>query len=379
MTNTVKRQSFDRWNRHAPIIKPKCLSPGDTIGVFTPSSPSYRDNEGLFLNGLRNLERAGFKVKLGSLTQKRASQGYRSGTPEDRASEFMELVRDPDVHALMATIGGSNSSSMLPWLDFDEIRQQRKIICGYSDVTSLHLAIGAFARLSSFYGPAVMCWFGDWPEGCQRSRGWFLEAAIGHRAGARVVEAPPEWSNHARSWTNGEWQTQARNWTPSSGWQCFQPGKAVAPILAFNFNTLCAAAGTLYWPDLRGKILLLEDMDAPLSETERQLRQLEYIGAFDELAGLIVSKPELFKQQDAPFGYWDLWREVLGTRTYPIVTDFDCGHTLPMITIPQFAVVALVADSKKVEFQFLESATVAMPVDPKPPWRSAPTASSGIR
>ncbi|WP_417353668.1 LD-carboxypeptidase, partial [Flavobacterium alkalisoli] len=122
------------------ILKPYKLNKGDTIGIFTPSSPAYRANEELFLNGVKNIEALGFKVKLGSLTAKRASQGYRSGTPKERAQEFMELIKDDEVKCLISTIGGMNSNSIIPYLDFDLIREKRKIICGYSDVSSLHLS-----------------------------------------------------------------------------------------------------------------------------------------------------------------------------------------------------------------------------------------------
>jgi muramoyltetrapeptide carboxypeptidase LdcA involved in peptidoglycan recycling len=90
------------------LIKPLKLEIGDTIGIFTPSSPAYCANEELFLNGVKNIEKLGFKVKLGFLTEKRASQGYRSGTPQDRAKEFMDLINDNEVKALISTIGGMN-------------------------------------------------------------------------------------------------------------------------------------------------------------------------------------------------------------------------------------------------------------------------------
>ena len=147
------------------MIKPRRLAPGDTIGVFTPSSPSYISNEELFSQGLLNLKRLGFKVKLGDVTARRGSEGYRSASPEERARELMELIADHQVHAVMSTIGGNNSSSLIGYLDFDLIREKRKLMCGYSDVTSLHLAIQKFSGLSTVYGPAVMCWFGDWPDG----------------------------------------------------------------------------------------------------------------------------------------------------------------------------------------------------------------------
>jgi muramoyltetrapeptide carboxypeptidase len=92
----------------------------------------------------------------------------------------MELIEDPAVDGLISTIGGMNSSSLIPYLDFDKIRKSRKIICGFSDVTSLHLAILKFSGLRTIYGPSVMCWFGDWPSGVMESQEWFLDATMRH-------------------------------------------------------------------------------------------------------------------------------------------------------------------------------------------------------
>lgn len=120
------------------IVNPRFLKPGDTIGIFTPSSPSYVDNPELFENGIKNLSELGFKIKLGSLTKARANEGYRSASPQKRAEELMELILDSEVSGVISTIGGYNSSSMIPFLDFKAIRKSRKVFCGYSDVTSLH-------------------------------------------------------------------------------------------------------------------------------------------------------------------------------------------------------------------------------------------------
>ncbi|RZA06205.1 MAG: LD-carboxypeptidase [Proteobacteria bacterium] len=339
------------------ILKPYALNPGDTLGIFTPSSPSYGENEGLFQNGLKHLASLGFKTKLGNLTAARGNQGYRSGSPQERADELMSLVRDPEVKGLVATIGGNNSSSLIPYLDFAEIRRSRKLLCGYSDITSLHLAYLHYAGLSSLYGPTAMTWHGEWPNGIPESSAWFLEAATKHRGGSREVLPPARWSNHRRSWDNGDWQKIPRQWQLNPGWTMLSPGQVEAPILAVNLNTLLTAAGTPYWPHLNGKILLLEDMAAPLSGTERALRQLSLMGTFDQIAGLIIGKPEYYEQEGAPFDYDDIFREVIGPRPYPIVSNFDCSHTVPMISIPQLSPVALSADAANgVSFTFLDGA-----------------------
>jgi muramoyltetrapeptide carboxypeptidase len=318
------------------LLSPRPLRPGDTLGVFTPSSPAYLDNPGLFENGIRNLEKLGFRVKLGSLTARRSGQGYRSGTGRERAAEFMELVHDPEVHGLMATIGGNNSSSLIPFLDFGAIRSSRKPIIGYSDVTSLHLAILKRAGLRTFYGPAVMCWFGEWPDGVAESSESFLDAVQRHVSGPRELVPPSRWSNHRRSWLDGAWRNQPREWKSQPGWKTLVPGEVTAPVVAANLNTLMTAAGTPDWPELDGRILLIEEMDAPLAREERSLRQLERIGAFDRIAGLIMSKPEVYDAQGAPFDLDALLMEIVADRpAFPIITRFDCGHTLPMLTIPQ--------------------------------------------
>ena len=327
-----------------PLICPEPLRKGDGIGVFTPSSPAYTINPGLFDNGVKNLEALGFRVHLGELTQKRASEGYRSACGESRAKEFMGLIADPSVRCLISTIGGQNSSSMIPFLDFEAIRKSRKIICGFSDVTSLHLSILHYAQLRTFYGPSVMCWFGEWPDGIQESTNSFLQATMMHRSGEREVRPFSLWSNHRRRWDNGEWQTVERIWQPNSGWTILSEGTQEAPLLAFNLNTLMSAAGTAYFPNLDGVILLLEEMDAPLGREERHFRHLDLLGVFDRIGGLIVSKPENYSQSGAPFGYDTLIQEIVGPREYPIITNFDCGHTVPMETIPQGITARLQAD-----------------------------------
>jgi len=337
------------------LITPRPLRHGDTIGVFTPSSPGYRFSTALFENGLASLQKLGFKIKLGKLTEMRSADGYRSGTGAERADEFMSLIRDPQVNALMATIGGYNSNSMIPFLDFDEIRENRKVICGYSDVTSLHLSILKFSRLRTFYGPTVMCWFGEWPNGVEESSKWFMDAVMENGPKHREIVRPSRWSNHKRSWGNDDWKNLPREWIENDGWQVIQPGLAEAPIVAVNLNTCLSAAGTPYWPDLKGKILLLEEMDAPLMKEERGLRQLQLMGAFDSISGLIFSRPEVYSQEGSSNNLRDLIVEVIGKRIYPIIYDFDCGHTVPMITVPQEIRCRLDATGKIARFSFLES------------------------
>lgn len=338
------------------ILKAKKINKGDTIGIFTPSSPSYIINEGLFLNGIKNIEKLGFKIKLGFLAKKRAQEGYRSGSGQERAQEFMELIKDDDVSALISCIGGTNSSSLIPYLDFDCIRKKQKIICGYSDVTSLHLAILKYSRLRTLYGPALMTWFGEYPNGIKESSESFLKNTMESHFGERVLKPFPFWSNHIRNWSNDDWKNQKRKWKKNSGWKVLNPGYSEGEIIVANLNTLLSAAGTDYFPDLERKILLVEEMDAPWSLQERSFRQLQLMGIFEKISGLVIGKAEKPNNEGAVFGLNELILEIVGERSYPIVSEFDCSHTVPMHSIAENSKVSL--DAKKdynVVFKTLEA------------------------
>jgi muramoyltetrapeptide carboxypeptidase LdcA involved in peptidoglycan recycling len=338
------------------LIKPLKLEIGDTIGIFTPSSPAYCANEELFLNGVKNIEKLGFKVKLGFLTEKRASQGYRSGTPQDRAKEFMNLIKDNEVKALISTIGGMNSNSMIPFLDFELIRKKRKVICGYSDVTSLHLSILKYSGLKTLYGPAIMTWFGEYPNGIEESIESFLSAAMDNSNEPREIEPFTQWSNHFRDWSNGDWKNIPRQWNKNKGWKVLNSGKVEGEIVIANLNTLMSSAGTEYFPDIEGKILLIEEMSAPWSKEERSLRQLQIMGVFDKITGLIMGKVEMPNDEGAPFDLNELLLEVIGKRPYPIVSEFDCSHTIPMHTIGERCSVIIEANNEyDVKFKILDS------------------------
>lgn len=178
--------------------------------------------------------------------------------------------------------------------------------------------------------------FGEWPDILPETKESFLCAVSDSSQTPRRLGPPINWSNHLRGVQSGEWKTVPRRFEKNPGWKTLIPGKVEAPVLIANLNTLCTAAGTSYFPDLTGKILLIEQMKAAFSMDERNLRQLERMGAFDCIAGLMMGKPEFLDPENAPFSYDELLLEVVGQdRPYPIVSGFDCSHTNPMLTIAQ--------------------------------------------
>jgi len=346
--------------RYTPyeLLKPKSVRKGDMVGLFTPSWPGHVILQDKYQHSLRELQRIGFRYKEGSLTGTSLSQGYRSAPPQERAAELMELVRDPDISLLMATIGGNNSASLIPYLDFDLIRKSRKVFCGYSDITSLHLAIARYSGLATIYGPTLIPAFGEAPHILPYSYETFFNLISGRVQEGTLLHPPSEWSCQFIDATLPGWELVKRQFSPNKPWKVVSPGCVQAPLVVADLETLMSSAGTAHFPDLQGCILLLEQMEASLSSEERYLRQLDLIGAFDQIGGLIFSKPYNFKGEGAPFSHEDLVREIVGQRSYPIVMEFDCGHTFPMLSLAQGLVVSLTADGEGIKLCVQQSAVV---------------------
>jgi len=122
------------------------------IGVYAPSNPAHIWFEEKYLLAKKQLEDMGFEIVEGDLVKDRVYQGYRTASAKERAEEMMNLVKNKDIDIMMPVIGGYNSGSLLPYLDFDEIEKSKKKFFGYSDITAIQLAILKKTNLKPIYG-----------------------------------------------------------------------------------------------------------------------------------------------------------------------------------------------------------------------------------
>ena len=115
-------------------------------------------------------------------------------------------------------------------------------------------------------------------------------------------------------------------------------------------------AGTKHFPDFQGKVLLIETMSGNMGSEERLWRHLDLLGIFDQITGLLVGKFENLNMLNAPFSHADLILEIVGKRDYPIISEFDCSHTIPMLTLSQLSEVHIKASKpQNVEFNILSA------------------------
>ena len=322
---------------------PQKLQYGDTIAVFSPSSPATKTARTRYLRGKGYLESKGFSVLEGSLTGKQ--DGYRSGSIAARAQELNALLHNPQIKCIMAAIGGMNTNSILPYVDYDALRKNPKIIVGYSDVTALLLAIYAKTGLTTYYGPALVASFGEYPPYVNDTFSYFSAVTMGVNTAPYLLPTPTVWTEERLDWNT---QTAAKKPQPNA-LITVQSGKAEGRLLGGNLNTMQGIWNTAYFPKIQqGDILFLEDSLKDAADLERSFSLLKLSGVFDKIGGMILGKHELFDDLQTGRKPYEILQEVLGKTDFPILAAFDCCHTHPMLTLPIGCTVSLDATRQTV-------------------------------
>lgn len=324
----------------------KCLKPlkqGQCIGYFSPSSPATVFAPKRHARAKAYLEKKGFELRAGSLTGK--TEGYRSGSIKERAEELNALIRDPHVRCIMSTIGGMNSNALLPYIDYDALRKDPKIIVGYSDMTAILLGIYAKTGITTFYGPALVASFGEYEPLVDETFGYFADICMAKANVPHSFPIPVGWTDEFI-----DWQTQDRvKSVRDNAWVTLSPGKATGRLIGGNLNTMQGIWGSPYMPEIQdGDILFIEDSLKDIATVERSFCMLKLSGIFDRIGGLILGKHELFDDKGTGKTQQDVLLEVLDEKRLPILSEFDACHTHPMLTLPIGAKVTLDADEKSV-------------------------------
>lgn len=340
----AQEKIVDMINKNQMTVKyMNKLKPGDTIGIFSPSSPITYFCPERFHRGKKYLETMGFKILEGKLTGK--NDFYRSGNIKERAEELNELIRNPEVKCIMSTIGGMNSNSILPYIDYEAFKRDPKIIIGYSDVTAILLGIYAKTGINTFYGPALVASFGEFPPFVDYTYRYFKEILIDDVKLPYSYKMPEFWSDEQIDWNI---QDRAKKKVENS-WITVHGGIARGRVIGGNLDTMQGIWGSEYMPEIKkGDILFIEDALKDIATIERSFSLLKVNGVFDRVSGIILGKHQVFDNSGTGRKPYEVLLEVLGDRKLPFIADFDCCHTHPMFTLPIGCEIELNATEKKV-------------------------------
>jgi len=305
------------------------LMKGDTIAFFSPSSPITAKAPKRFLRAKKYLLEKGFNLVEGKLTGK--EDFYRSGSIMQRAEELNALIMNEEVKCIISTIGGMNSNSLLPYINYEQLIKHPKIIIGYSDMTAILLGIYARTGLITYYGPALVATFGEFSPYQDMSFTYFCDMLVNPPQLPYTLPTPPYWTDEYISWEEQE-RSKIQN---SNKLLTVNSGIAKGRLIGGNLNTMGGIWGSRYMPEIKeGDILFIEDGLHDIATIERGFSLLKINNVFEKVSGIILGKHELFKDLGTGRKPYEVLLEVIGDPKFPILADFDCSHTHPMLTLP---------------------------------------------
>jgi len=311
---------------------PKALKHGEVVAIISPSAPTSYYCPKRFLRGIKMLGLMGYKVKIEKNTHK--CLNHTAGGIEDRISDIHSAFSDKEVKAIICTIGGMNSNTLIDRLDYELIKNNPKIFCGFSDITVLQLAIFKMTGLITFSGPALLPTFADYPEMQEFSKNHFTHI-VSNIDENNLGQLPTsnKWTDEYLVWDTED--SQPKNFKSNDGWKILKVGQSKGILLGGNLGAMMTLAGTKYWPNFNNKILFIDidDEERPNS-VDRYLTQLNTIGVFDKISGLLVGRLHSktgFKKKNY---FENLLMSIVGNCSFPVIINMDFGHTDPLLTLP---------------------------------------------
>ena len=282
-------------------IRPPVLKRGDTIGLVTLGSPLDTTIINIRAQLLRNM---GFNIVFGRHVY--SYGGIVAASAEQRADDLMDMFRNPNVKMILSTRGGTGVQTILPYLDFGVIRQNPKIISGYSDITILLNSLYQFSNLITFHSLMLIDFR---PETPAYNFNQFFEATSTVRS-PRIIQNPP-----------------------NIALRSLVPGNVTGPIVGGNMTSLVNALGTPYEINTQGKILFLEETHSPTNMIFRYLTQLLMSGKFRDCLGIIMGE---CTNCPVSYGttYEDLINDLLVPLGKPLMVNLTTGHGFYKAAIP---------------------------------------------
>lgn len=310
------------------------LQPGDTVGIISPAGATVqRDRLDLVIDAVQAL---GLVPKVGPNAL--ARYGYLAGPDADRAADINAMFADPTVAALMPIRGDWGSARVLPYLNYDQIRANPKVLIGFSDITALLLGIYAQTGLMTFHGPhGLTSWRADQIEPLRR------------------VVMQGEQLTYTNPLVGAD---QDRLMRDQGRIQTITPGKASGRLIGGNLSVISGIVGSPYMPDTTGAILFLEDIGEASYRMDRMLTQLKLAGVLDGLAGFVFGQCTRCGPGET-YGSLTL-EEILQDHIQPLGipawSGAWIGHVEPLWTLPIGGLVAV--DATTGSIQMLEPAVV---------------------
>ncbi len=327
--------AFVSWILNIPIIysihihhtessfmKLRPIQPKGKIGITAPAFPPDAVK---LRKGIDYLLSLGYEIDLGdSLT---STHGFFAGSDSLRISELHRMFADPEIEAIICARGGWGTLRLLDQLDYNLIKSNPKPLVGYSDITTLQLAIWQQTGLPSLSGPMVAVEMGN---------------------GILPFTAKHFWDQINN--LQNDYKLDLEELTA----EIWQPGSASGTLLGGCLSMISHQLGTPYSPDYTGAILFLEDVGEEPYKIDRYLAHLRQAGVFDRIAGLIICdfldcKDSNEARKGIPVR--EVLKEYFNDLDIPTISGFPYGHGMKKVTMPMGVNARLNTERRSLVFE----------------------------
>ncbi len=265
-------------------LRPVPVAPGAAIGIVAPAGPF---DPAEMERGVAAIEGRGFRcLAFGEISARRR---YFAGGDAERLRGLEAAFRSPDTAAVWCIRGGYGAMRLLPSLRVQDL--PNKALIGFSDITALHAAWQSAGRMS-IHGPVI----------------------------TRIAHEPADAVDRLFSILEG------RATTPIRGARPVHAGKARGRVVGGNLAVLSRLVGTRWFPDLRGAILLIEEVAERPYRLDRMWTHLRLAGVLDGVAGVAVGRLDRCEEPDADYVAADVMADLLREIPVPSAMGFPIGH-----------------------------------------------------
>ena len=272
-----------------------------------------------------------------------ADPDYMCASRDARVEDLNEAFKDKNVKAILTVIGGFNSNQLLDYIDYEAIKENPKIFCGFSDITVLSNAIYAKTGLVTYSGPHYSS-FGML-KGFEYALEYFKKMFFEEEE-IEVVSS--------KQWSDDAWflDQENREFFENDGMFIINEGMVEGNIVGGNLCTLNLLQGTQYMPNIENKILFIEDDEMAgklfFVEFDRNLQSLMHIPEFKYVKGIVLGRAQKAAEMTK-----EKWIKLIKNRPelkdIPVIANANFGHTTPIITFPVGGYAKLIAKDGKIE------------------------------
>lgn len=301
---------------------PSKLKKGDTIGVIAPSNYIEKDDLEYINASIALMEASGFKVKFGKYVFE-DTLGYGT-SPEKRAADINWAFKDDEVKAIMCVKGGEDSNTTLDYIDYEMINKHPKIICGFSDNTSILNAIHEKTGLVTYHGPT-------------------FKSLTSWETGYAYKQFIKTFAENTESLIMGE---------PEDEYTTIQAGQATEELVGGNLSLFTKLVCGKYAVNVQDKILFLEELgfEAAPEMVNSNIYYLKQNGVFDRIAGLWIGNYE----HPSKIGLEKIIINAIGDEyKFPIIKSDNFGHIDKKIIIP-IGTKAEINTNEKIKIKLVE-------------------------